>query len=128
MKVRVNKKWYDKLNDNGYVHVGLIGTIIEVCDDGTYGVQFDGYINGHSCCGKANDGCGWYFPTDCVDDVTDDDEVTSNTLSNALMELIALYKEEADDYYEEFFHGDSEARQQAYKRVVGDLEKLLKLY
>lgn len=127
MKVRVNRKWYDELNDNEYIRVGSIGTIIEDCEDGTYGVVFDRYINGHTCDGKCSSNYGWYFPKYCVD-VVDENEIVSDTLNDALVELIGIYKEEADDYYEEFFHGDSEARQCAYKRVVKDLEKLLKLY
>lgn len=129
MKIRVNEKWYDELNDNGYIDVGLIGTIIEICDDGICGIQFDKYINGHGCENRGRVGYCWYLPNDCFEYIVDDEKITApNTLRKAIIELISEYKEEADDYYEEFFHGDSEARQQAYKRVVGDLEKLLELY
>lgn len=42
-----------------------------------------------------------------------------------VLELIKIYEEEADDYYDEFSHGDSTARQFAYKRVVEDLKQII---
>lgn len=127
MKVRVNKRWFDLWNDNEYIYVGDVGTVIEVCEDNIYGVAFDNYINGHTCGGKCSDNYGWYIAKDCVD-IIHDDYIVPNTLNDTLVELIEIYKEEINDYYDEFAHGDSSARQYAYKRVVEDLEKLLKSF
>lgn len=42
-----------------------------------------------------------------------------------ILDLIKMYEEEVKDVYDEFSHGDSSARQNAYKRVVEDLKRII---
>lgn len=42
-----------------------------------------------------------------------------------LLNLIEIYKSEANEYYEEYAHGDSTARQKAYERVINDLKQII---
>ena len=42
-----------------------------------------------------------------------------------IQNLIDKYDKEASDIYDEFMHGDSSARQEAYKNVIYDLKELL---
>ena len=42
-----------------------------------------------------------------------------------IQKLIDKYDKEANEIYDEFMHGDSSARQEAYKNVIDDLKELL---
>lgn len=42
-----------------------------------------------------------------------------------ILELIKIYEKEMEDVYDEFSHGDSYARQNAYKTVVEDLKRII---
>lgn len=41
--------------------VGKVGTVIEINDHGTIGVAFDEDVAGHSLCGRAYMGHGWFL-------------------------------------------------------------------
>ena len=45
-----------------------------------------------------------------------------------ILELIKIYEKEMEDVYDEFSHGDSYARQNAYKIVVADLKRIIADY
>lgn len=42
-----------------------------------------------------------------------------------ILDLIKTYEVEVEDVYDEFSHGDSYARQNAYKRVIEDLKRII---
>lgn len=42
-----------------------------------------------------------------------------------IKKLINKYEEEANEIYDEFMHGDSSARQEAYNNVIDDLKKII---
>lgn len=42
-----------------------------------------------------------------------------------ILDLIKIYEKEVKDVYDEFSHGDSYARQNAYKTVIEDLKRII---
>lgn len=44
----------------GYLN-NLTGTIVDFLDEDTIGVEFDNYIDGHTCHDKGRDGYCWYI-------------------------------------------------------------------
>lgn len=52
-------------------------------------------------------------------------ELKSLNVKQQLDELIKLYKEETNNYDDDFSHGDGVTRVEAYKRVIEDLKTII---